>query len=143
MRRKRCATGLVWHGTPCNMRQRRPPLFSSSCIDGRGQHRLELLRETHMSRVFEMSLNTNTLVARELMQQTVEQPAARKTASARAKRTASGGVIGEAMAEALDHVVEFAPQLSLVSARTPLTIYPLALSRKLAEAGWRASVEAS
>jgi len=96
-----------------------------------------------MSRVVEMSLDAPALVAREWMQQTVEQPAARKTASARAKRTASGGVIGEAMAEALDHVVEFSPQLSLVSARTPLTIYPLALSRKLAEAGWRASVEAS
>ncbi|MGV2290901.1 CHAD domain-containing protein [Trinickia sp. YCB016] len=96
-----------------------------------------------MSRVVEMSLDAPALVAREWMQQSVEEPAARKTASARAKRNASAGGIGEAIAEALNHVVEFSPQLSLVSARTPLTIYPLALSRKLAEAGWRALVEAS
>ncbi|QCP54581.1 CHAD domain-containing protein [Trinickia violacea] len=96
-----------------------------------------------MSRVVEMSLDAPALVAREWMQQTVEEPAARKTASARAKRHASVGGVGEAMAEALNHVAEFSPQLSPVSARTPLTIYPLALSRKLAEAGWRALVEAS
>jgi CHAD domain-containing protein len=97
-----------------------------------------------MSRVVEISLDAPARAAREWMQQTVEEPAsaARKTA-ARAKRNAHAGGVGEAMAEALNHVAEFSPQLALVSARAPLTIYPLALSRKLAEAGWRARVEAS
>jgi CHAD domain-containing protein len=96
-----------------------------------------------MSRVVEMSLDAPARVAREWMQQTVEEPAAKKTAAGRAKRSANAGGVGEAMADALNHVAEFSPQLSLVSARTPLVIYPLALSHKLAEAGWRASVEAS
>ncbi|WP_206995905.1 CHAD domain-containing protein [Trinickia mobilis] len=96
-----------------------------------------------MSRVVEISLDAPALVAQEWIQQTFEEPAAKKPAAGRAKRNSAGGSVGEAMAEALNHVAELSPQLSLVSARTPVTIYPLALSRKLAEAGWRALVEAS
>ncbi|WP_169708513.1 CHAD domain-containing protein [Trinickia terrae] len=103
-----------------------------------------------MSRVVEISLDMPAMAACEWLQQAVEVAADqagkdqagkadKKPTARRAKQNPAAGGAGEALANALDRSGKF----SSVSARTRLTIHPLALSRKLTEAGWRTMAEVS